>query len=167
MANERRSEEAKRYITIGAQMGDRDADTAVCPSFMRLSKLFTKHCSRGYGDTFKYFGFVLRIDGAISYWEKSGCDKLRGRRSGEATIDVYMPIPVWKAGPLSIQKYLEVEIRNGFFLMLEKLIKLGVVLDKDNLIADFEVAMAEFAAYALTLLANPKNQRWRANSYQS
>src|SRR5690242_3405491 len=88
----------KAYISFGVQAGDKESNTVVAPLYMRLRKLLEEKCSRGYGEELKELAFVLRIDGTIWHWEKSGCDNLRAKKNGEATIDIFMPLDVWKGG---------------------------------------------------------------------
>jgi hypothetical protein len=135
------------YISLGVQAGDEKADNIIKPFYMRLRKLFLDKCSRGYGEKLKELAFVLRIDGAIWHWEKSGCDNLRVKKSGEATIDIYMPIEIWtQSNNKLIQQFLLDEIKNGFSLMIERLVFKGVPFEKESLIADFESAMSSFVS---------------------
>jgi hypothetical protein len=133
------------YISLGVQAGDEKADVIIKPFYIKLRKLLSEKCSRGYGEKFKELAFVLRIDGTIWHWEKSGCDNLRVKKSGEATIDIFMPIDIWtQANNSLIQQFLFEEIKKGFSLMIERLVSKGIMFEKDNLITDFESAMASF-----------------------
>jgi hypothetical protein len=138
--------EPRNYVTFGVQAGDVEAGNAVKPYFMKLRKLLADHCSGGYGETVDALelGFVLRIDGSIWHWEKYGCNNLRVKKTGEATIDIFMPVEVWKKGGLNIQQFLSSEVRKGFALMTDRLVKKGIAFDKEKLTAYFELAMTNF-----------------------
>lgn len=135
----------KEFISLGVQAGDKEANAAVAPHYMQLRKLFAEHCSRGYGASFKEMAFILRIDGEIWHWEKYGCKNPKAKRSGESSVEIYMPIEVWKGGDsIKINAFLRTELHIGFSLMLAKLESFSVEFDKFKLVSDFEGALAAF-----------------------
>lgn len=131
-------------VTFGVQAGDKESDQAVKPYYMKLRRALADRCRRDYGQHLKEMAFVLRIDGSIWHWEKSGCDHLRVKRSGEATVDIFMPISVWQAGASAIQAYLYEHTLHGFKLMYEKMAQKGILLNTEALSADFEAALDDF-----------------------
>ena len=132
------------YITLGGQMGDREAYAAVSPYSLKLRKLLAEKCCRGYGPNFREMAYVLRVDGTGWHWEKSGCAGVRVTKSGAATVDIYMPVDVWKAGGASIRNFLAEHVKQGFELMLSRLISKKISLDSEGLSADFMAAVNEF-----------------------
>lgn len=134
------------YISFGVQAGDKEANAAVSPHYLELRKLLAEKCSRGYGPKFKEMAFVLRIDGAIWHWGKSGCDNLQGKKRGEATVDIFMPMNIWQQGEDEIRDFLVKETSKGFILMLDKLLSLGVSFNQDELASDFDSAIKLFSA---------------------
>lgn len=133
------------YINMGMQAGDKAAGDALSALHVAINRAFIEKCSRGYGENFTLLGFVLRVDGEFWHWEKDGCDKLWGRRTGTATVDMYMSKATWQGRSLAQRKAVLANLlREGFVLMVNKLQKLGVEFEVEQLGADFEDAIALF-----------------------
>jgi len=139
------SEAAKGRVTFGVQAGDKEAHTAARPVFMRLRLLLREKCNGDYGEELKELAFVLRVDGEIDHWEKTGCDNLRVTKKGDATIDIFMPIEAWQRKSYEdIRDFLAAHARDGFAQMLKGLLKKGFAFESAKLVADFELAMLRF-----------------------
>lgn len=133
-------------VTLGVQSGDSISGNTVEPYFMGLRRLLRDKCSHDYGSVIKEFAFVLRIDGSIHHWEKQGCDYLRlQKKSGYATVDVFMPLEVWQgADDKKLKEFFVTQFSEGFRLMLERTLKAGIAIDDKKLRADFNLAIEEF-----------------------
>lgn len=141
------SEEIISYFSVGVQAGDSDANQVVAPLYLSLRRSLSENCQRGYGEKLKEIAFVLRIDGKIWHWEKSGCENLKIKKAGLASIDIFMPITVWQnRTPKEIMLFIKNEITIGFFLILEKLKARKIEFDEINLIRDFETAINEWSS---------------------
>lgn len=89
---------------------------------------------------------MLRIDGALSNWHKTGCDYLRVTpKHGYATVDIFMPEETWQGGDrIRISGYLDKYTRTGFQMMLERVLRKNITIDSEALTKDFEASMLEF-----------------------
>lgn len=133
------------YITFGVQAGDKQGNDIVSPFYLKLRKNLAEKCSNGYGNGLKELAFILRIDGALWHWDKSGCSNLRANKKGEASVDIYMPVDIWKPGDKErIKHFLITETKNGFYMMIDKLTKLNISFNAELLIQDFNQAMDSF-----------------------
>ncbi|MFI0848631.1 hypothetical protein [Mesorhizobium sp. IMUNJ 23232] len=77
-------------------------------------------------------GFVLRIDGDISYWNKSGPDNVRFyKKQKEITLDLFMPRSAWDgAEGAQIESFLKDVTRRGFELVISRLRKENILTDE-------------------------------------
>ena len=133
-------------VTLGVQAGDEVSDNVVEPYYMLLRRLLRDKCNHDYGSIIKELAFVLRIDGSIWHWEKYGCDHLRlQKKSGYATVDVFMPIEVWQGeDDKKLKVFFVTQFSEGFGLMLAKILKTGIEINDKKLTADFNSAIKDF-----------------------
>lgn len=132
-------------VTLGVQAGDPEADAAVKPYYMELRSKFSSHCRREYGRGFKELGIVLRIDGRLWHWKKSGCANLRVTKDGDISIDVFMPKGTWQESDgRSIRAFLATETSNAARMAIERLKEKRVDFRASEFESDVMSAIAEF-----------------------
>lgn len=90
------SSEVRTLITLGADVGGKDAHEATHEHVLSLRRLLQQKCVGPYGATVKEFALVLRIDGAVQSWGKSAAENATFQRKGTfATADVFVPMSAW------------------------------------------------------------------------
>jgi hypothetical protein len=138
----------ERFITFGVDAGGSAAGSTCEPFFMALRKSLARNTQKAYGEIIKEFAFVLRIDGDIGYWKKTGCDYLRVTpKHGYATVDIFMSEEIWRDGDGGkIRDYLAEHAETGFNMMLNRVKQKKIPLDAELLTSDFERAIGEFRA---------------------
>jgi hypothetical protein len=88
--------EARALVTLGADVGGKDAHGATHEHVLSLRRLLQRKCVGPYGATVKEFALVLRIDGSVQAWGKSGADNAAFQRKGTvATADIFIPLSAW------------------------------------------------------------------------
>ncbi|SFC51203.1 hypothetical protein SAMN05443252_10430 [Bacillus sp. OV322] len=134
------------YITFGAQMGDIEADNAVAPHLVELSKLLVRFCNKHYCVEVDEIAPVLRVDGDLWCFGFEGCEKLRlSKKSRYITVDIGMPISRWKGiNGYDIRKYLINNLREAVKLMVKRLNKENFTVNEKELWTDFNKVEKEF-----------------------
>src|SRR5690242_2188452 len=95
--NERAGDHA--VITLGADVGGRDAHAAITGDILALRRLLEQECPGPYSATFDEFALILRIDGSVQSWGRRGVDHIRlQRKLRYAKADIYVPTTAWNAG---------------------------------------------------------------------
>jgi hypothetical protein len=90
--------EERDLVTLGADVGGKDAYAATNEAVLALRKLLTQKCKGPYGTTVKEIALVLRIDGSIQAWGKSGPEGAAFReKSTVATVDVFITAREWQS----------------------------------------------------------------------
>jgi hypothetical protein len=137
---------AKIAVTLGADVGGKDADAATDEHCMSLRKALERHCRGSYSPVLEKFAIVLRIDGSVQAWKKSGVDFTRVQKSaGYATADIFLPVEVWKDAPaLAICRFLGEQCIAAIRSMVERATKVKVPVDGEKLLADVNRAVEEF-----------------------
>lgn len=80
-------------------MGGKDAHLATHCHILMLRKLLIEACCGFYGDRVNEIALVLRIDGSVQSWHKSGVENLKFlRKNSYITADIYVPSAVWLSG---------------------------------------------------------------------
>lgn len=89
---------ARTLVTLGADVGGKDAHGATHEHVLSLRRLLQQKCVGPYGATVKEFALVLRIDGSVQAWGKSGADNAAFQRKGTfATVDIFVPVSAWSS----------------------------------------------------------------------
>ena len=87
---------SRALITLGADVGGKDAHLATQECVLALRRLLQQRCVGPYGPTVSEFALVLRIDGSVKAWGKSGAENAAFQKKGSfATVDIFMPINAW------------------------------------------------------------------------
>jgi hypothetical protein len=133
-------------VSFGVQAGDKSADAAVSPHYLALRQLLARTCVGPYSELIREFRLVLRIDGSIWHWEKTGPEGARiQKKSGYATVDIYMPKSAWDGkDPSSIREFLATETANAVALIADRAYEAGVPLDRQHLASDIDAVMRAF-----------------------
>ncbi|MDZ7653985.1 MAG: hypothetical protein U5L03_16210 [Burkholderiaceae bacterium] len=128
---------AKPVVTLGVDVGGKDAHAATSEVCMELRRALARECQGPYGQSFEEFALVVRIDGSVQSWEKSGVDNVRlQRKSKHATADVFVPQGVWAAGPGPFRSFLAENIVAAIETIIDRAKKAKDQIDSEHLIAD-------------------------------
>ncbi len=113
---------------------------------MPLRFLLRDACKGPYSDTIKTFDFVLRIDGDICYWNRSGFGYVYVRPAmGYATADIFVPREVWEPRDgRQIRAYLATNLRGAMVVILDRMEKKKIAVDRTRLLANVDSALQGF-----------------------
>lgn len=90
------SSENRALVTLGADVGGKDAHLTTHDFILYLRRLLQQKCKGPYSTVIKEFAFVLRIDGSVHAWGKSGAENAALlRKNAFATVDIFVPITEW------------------------------------------------------------------------
>lgn len=134
-------------ITLGADVGGKDAHLATHEHILALRKLLRQDCHGVYSYAIKEFALVLRVDGEIQAWGKSGVDGVKmGKKNSFVTADIFVPKEVWSESAHGFREF----IASGFQVAIEEIIKYaqgrGVDLSAEILRRDVGVALEKYLA---------------------
>lgn len=143
---ETRTERKNPAITVGAQMGDKRASNAVTPHFMALKQSFNQFCAGPYSSEVAEFALVLRVDGDIWHWNRSGCDRMRRSiKDRYITIDIYVPKERWDGvSDIEVRRYLVATAEEALQKMLDKLRRDKAPVEEDRLMTDLAEAKKHY-----------------------
>lgn len=132
--------DVRATVTLGVQAGDPKANDAVTPHYQELRRLLAAQCAKSYGADFIEFAPVLRIDGDIWHWNKSGFDNVRiNKKSKIATFDVYLAIEAWKDQPAEIiRRHIIEGVHGGMREIVDKAQKQKLDIHSCELLADID-----------------------------
>lgn len=134
-------------VTLGADVGGEDADAATDQHVRTLRQLLKQECRGRYGSTFDEFAFVLRIDGAVQSWRKSGVDHVRLQRKAKyATADIFVPSEVWNGPGRSgrLRRFLATQIVLAAEQIASRAEKAGDSIDALRFTDDVRKAVKKF-----------------------
>ena len=128
------------FITLGADVGGRDADAATGPHLMKLRRLLAEECEGPYGKSLAEIALVLRIDGSIQSWKRSDVSNVRLQKKARyATADIFMPATVWKNGnALEIREFMLSGVQTAIQAILERARKAKLDLNGEKIIQDLQ-----------------------------
>lgn len=115
---------------------------------MELRTLLRDECVRTYSPQLTRIDLVLRIDGSVQAWEKSGVDfvKLRPAK-GDATADIFVPQSAWAgAEGMSIRRFFAAGVDQALREIVKRAQQRKLPVDEESLFADVERALAKFLA---------------------
>lgn len=135
-------------MTLGADVGGRDAAVATHDHILALRKLLQQECQGPYSDVIKEFALVLRIDGSVQRWGKSGVDNVRLFQKAEyATADVFVPSNVWeKQDVTELRQFLAFGVRSAVADIAQRAAKKKVRVSLELLTSDIDRAVHRFLA---------------------
>jgi hypothetical protein len=105
----------RAFISLGADVGGKDAHAATHEHILELRKLLAESCQGQYGKVIKEIALVLRIDGSVQAWHRSGVDGVAlQRRNSFATADIYITREIWeRTDKESFRSFLADSVRNA------------------------------------------------------
>jgi hypothetical protein len=133
-------------VTLGADVGGKDADAATDEQIVKLRKLLREECQGPYSETVKEFAIVLRIDGSVQSWGKRGVANVVLRRKQQyATADIFVPRETWaEATSLGFREFLAAEVPVAIARLAERAEERNVHVSSDKLSHDVSVAIRRF-----------------------
>ena len=128
-------------VTLGADVGGEDADGATSEVCMDLRRSLAKECCGPYGESFAQFALVLRIDGSVHSWQKSGVDHVRlQRKSKYATADIFVPRSAWASGTDYFRSFLASGVEAAIEAIVVRARASKCHINSDQLIRDVKRA---------------------------
>ncbi|HET6159115.1 MAG TPA: hypothetical protein VFE34_12265 [Dongiaceae bacterium] len=136
----------RAVITLGAQMGGKDADAATDVDILALRRLLEQECPGPYSSAFNEFALVLRVDGSIDSWGRRGVDHVRlQRKLRYATADIYVPMSAWNTREVgAFRGFLAAEVESAIRVIGERVRKAKIAIDSERLLHDVQRATAQF-----------------------
>ena len=135
------------FITLGADVGGRDAYDATHAHILALRKLLNDYCTGSYSETIKQIALVLRIDGSVQTWGKQGVEHVALQKKGTlATADIYVPLDVWASGHSDFRNFLASEVKVAIAEIAECARQQGVDLLRADLEHDVLEATSNYAS---------------------
>lgn len=140
--------EARAVVTLGADVGGKDAHGATHEYILSLRRLLQQKCVGPYGATVKEFALVLRIDGSVLHWGKSGADNAAFQRKGTfATADIFVPVSAWSGcDAANFRKVLVAGVVDAIEMLAELSERKKIDIAIDRLRRDVGDVAREFSA---------------------
>lgn len=124
-------------VTFGADVGGKDAHAATSEVIMELRQALARECRGPYGASFAEFALVVRIDGAVQSWGKSGLNNVRlQRKSRYATADIFVPKAIWAAGHDVFRAFIAENIEIAIQSIVDRAEKAHDKIESEHLIGD-------------------------------
>lgn len=119
------------FVTLGADVGGKDAFNVTNQHVLALRSLLRQKCSKASGGFLKEIALVLRVDGSVQAWGKSGVDNISlQKKKAFVTADIFVPVDVWSTGDASsIRRFLMDQVRCAIRFVIEDVNRQGVALD--------------------------------------
>ena len=142
------SDMSRAFITLGADVGGKDAHDATHAHILAFRRLLADVCRGPYGETIKEIALVLRVDGSIQSWGKRGVEGVAMQKKRTfATADIYIPRDVWASGDLpAFRSFLASGVKAAIAEIAECSRHQGVDLLREDLQRDVHLAAVEFTA---------------------
>lgn len=138
--------EIRDFVTLGADVGGKDAHAATHEIVLSIRHLLRQKCIGPYSATVKEFALVLRIDGSVQAWGKNGAKNVAfQRRNTFATADIFVPINEWSGRDVAhIRKFIVNGVIDAIELLAELAERKKIDIDIDSLRRDVGFAAREF-----------------------
>ena len=136
------------HVTLGAQVGGVDADEATSSHVLGLGKILRSCCRGPYSSSIKEFALILRIDGALDAWGKTGVAGVAVRsKLGYATADIYVPREAWASHDAqAFRRFLAEQVRFAITAIAERAKERRVDLARERLEQDVATATEQYLA---------------------
>ncbi|WP_271008961.1 hypothetical protein [Paucibacter sp. B51] len=140
------SETSKTVITLGADVGGKDAHEATHAHILAFRRLLSERCTGPYSNTIKEIALVLRIDGAIQSWGKQGVEGVAlQKKNSFATADIYVPRESWASVDGGVfRSFLAVAVKEAICAVAGCASGKGVDLNAADLDRDVAAAALSF-----------------------
>jgi hypothetical protein len=136
------------FITLGAQVGGKDASAATANHIMDFRVLLAKECNGPHGGSLSEIALILRIDGSVQSWSRSDVSNVRIQKKARyATADIFMPSAIWKSGhSWEIREFIVSGAKVAVETILEKAHKAKLSLDYQKIIQGSQRAAKAYLA---------------------
>ena len=136
----------KSAVTLGADVGGRDAFDATKKHVLALRQVLASACRGPYGGTYDEFALILRIDGSVQEWRKRGIANVRRQRRWRyVTADIFVPVSDWKGRPArGLRNLLAKDVETAMAAIIDRVTKAKDDVDVDRLLADVKRAIKQF-----------------------
>lgn len=136
----------KAAVSLGADVGGKDADAATAAVCMAIRRALAEECGGPYGASFAEFALVVRIDGSVQSWGNRGVDNVRLQRKARyATADIFVPQAVWAEGRRPFAAFMATNVVAAIQAIVDRAQKDGDLIEADLLIRDVRRATEHFA----------------------
>jgi hypothetical protein len=121
----------KDFLTLGADIGGKDAFGVINPHVLALRALLRQGASGLSCDPIREIALVLRVDGSVQAWGKRGVENISLlKKKTFVTADIFVPIDVWsKDESISIRQFLFDQVAHAIRLIVEYVNRQGVALE--------------------------------------
>ena len=131
-------------VTLGADVGGRDAHDATNKFVVALRKRLEVACIAPYSEVLSKIHLLVQIDGSIQSWGKSGVDRVFIRPAlGYATADMYVPSVEWQT-PTRFRAFLARNVLEAVAKVGERAVQRKQPLALIRLVRDVESAVQSF-----------------------
>lgn len=140
--------EGAEPITLGADVGGKDAHAATHHEILELRNLLKRGCRGPYSQTIKEFALVLRIDGSVQAWGKSGIEGVKIHKTNSfATADIFVPRDVWaNDGAHAFRHFLGSEVRGAIGEIVDHAQARGFDVYREAIERDVNIVIDRFVA---------------------
>lgn len=142
------TDKTKAFVTLGADIGGKDAYNVLNEHILTLRKLLAEMCNGPYGSSIKEIALALRVDGCVQAWEKCGVEgvALQGKKA-YAIADVYVPRHIWSDGDSNkIREFLGAGIKSAITQIADHARSLRVDISDKDLERDVARAVLAFTS---------------------
>ena len=142
------SVESREPITLGADVGGKDAYSATHGHILALRKLLRQECRGPYSEIIKEFALVLRIDGSVQAWGKTGVEDVAMQKKNTfATADIFVPREVWSTNDApNLRRFLASGVKAAVAKIATCAENRGVDVSREALERDVDTAVVKFLA---------------------
>lgn len=108
-------------ITLGADVGGKDAHEATRISIHTLRRLLALECIGPYSAKIDEYALVLRIDGEVQSWGRRGTHGIiLSERWRRVTTDIYVPSTEWSGSGTNFAEFLADEVTKALSAICAK-----------------------------------------------
>ena len=132
--------------TLPGQYGGGQAGDYLIPCGTHLNRIMKENINTEYFKTIQELCIILRVSGPITDFKGDGPELLRyQKKSRYIKIELVIPESKWRdRSPEFVKDNYIKGIRECFYLLVERAEKENEIIDKENLVNDFERAMTIF-----------------------
>jgi len=141
-----KNEQKTQGFSLGAQIGGPDAAAATRGSIGKLRQVLLHYCRGPYSDAIDEIALILRVDGKIQHWERSGVGKVFVRKKGKyIEAEIFVPRGIWEGNDEeNISKYLACNVMEATKLVIGALERAAVSADYKKICMDIELCIDEY-----------------------
>jgi hypothetical protein len=136
----------KATVTLGADVGGKDADAATNADVLALRRCLEASCRGPYSTTFDEIALVLRIDGSVQAWNTRGVANVRlQRKLRYATADIFVPRSSWSSESTgTFRGDIAEGVTEAVSDIVARSLRAGDDIDADALLRDVATAKIQF-----------------------